>query len=52
MEESRADVETGNEEEQESENCGHVVYRILCAVCVKGRCVGKHLQVEPLEEEE
>ena len=20
--------------------------------CVKGRCVGKHLQVEPLEEEE
>ena len=26
--------------------------RSWCAVCVKGRCVGKHLQVEPLEEEE
>ena len=39
-------------EEQEPEDCGHAVYRSWCAVCVKGRCVGKHLQVEPLEEEE
>ena len=34
------------------QDCGHAVYRNRCAVCVKGRCVGKHLQVEPLEEEE
>ena len=38
--------------EQEREDCGLVVYRNWCAVCVKGRCVEKHLQVEPLEEEE
>ena len=38
--------------EQEREDCGHAVYRNWCAVCVKGRCVEKHLQVEPLEEEE
>ena len=73
--ESRADVEMGNEEDeepfeaeiprvrmnpknptsrekQEPEDCGHAVCRSWCAVCVKGRCVGKHLQVEPLEEEE
>ena len=50
--ECRVDVETGNKEKQEPEDCGHAVYRGLCAVCVKGRCVGKHLQVEPLEEEE
>ena len=50
--ESRVDVETGNEEEQEPEDCGHAVYRSWCAVFVKGRCVGKHLQVDPLEEEE
>ena len=43
--ESRVDVETGNKEEQEPEDSGHAVYRILCAVCVKGRCVGKYLQV-------
>ena len=47
--ESRVDVETGNEEGQEPEECGHAVYRGWCAVCVKGRCVGK---IEPLEEEE
>ena len=52
MRESRVDVETGNEEEQEPEDCGHVVCRSWCAVCVKGRCVVKHLQGEPLEEEE
>ena len=48
--ESRVDVETGNEGEKEPEDCGHAVYRSWCAVCVKGRCVGIHLQVEPLEE--
>ena len=45
--ESRVDVESGNEEEQEPEDCGHAVYRSWCAVRVKGRCVVKHLQVEP-----
>ena len=50
--ESRVDVETRNEEEQEPEDCGYAVYRSWCAICVKGRCVGKHLQVGPLEEEE
>ena len=34
------------------EDCGHVVCRNWCAVCVKGRCVVQHLQAEPLEEEE
>ena len=37
--------------EQEREDCGHAVYRNWCAVCVERRCVEKHLQVEPLEEE-
>ena len=50
--ESRADVETGIEEEQEPEDCGHAVHSSGCVVCVKGRCVVKHLQVETLEEEE
>ena len=50
--EFRVDVDTRNEEEQEPEECGHAVYKSWCAVCVKSRCVGKHLQVEPLEEEE
>ena len=72
--ESRADVETGNEaeeeslegiptfemihknptsrEEQELEDCGHAVYRSWCFACVKDRCVGRRLQVEPFEEEE
>ena len=72
--ESRADVETGNEEEESSEgespkvemkpknsmsreeqkheDYGHAVYRSWCAACVEGRGVGRHLQVEPLEEEE
>ena len=50
--ESRVDVDTVNEEEQEPEDCRHAVYRSWCTMCVKGRCVGKHLQVEPLEEEE
>ena len=49
---SRVDVETGNEEEQEPEDCGHAVYRIWCAVCINGGYVGKHLQVEPSEEED
>ena len=72
--ESRADVETGNDEEEESleseiptvetnpknlmrkaqqerEDCGHAVYRNWCAVCVRDRCVEKHLQVELLKEE-
>ena len=30
-----------NRDEQELEDCGHVVYRSWCAVCVKGGCVGK-----------
>ena len=38
--------------QQEREDCGHAVYRHWCAVCVKGRCVEKHIQVEPLKEEE
>ena len=38
--------------EQEREHCGHAVYRNGCAVCVKGRCVEKHLQIELLKEEE
>ena len=72
--ESRADVETGNEEEesleaetptvemnpknpmireeQEHEDYGHAVCRSWCAACVEGSGVGRHLQVEPLEEEE
>ena len=37
MGESRIDVETGNEEEQEPEDCGRIVYRNWCAVCVNGR---------------
>ena len=52
MGESRVDVETGNEAEQEPEDCGYAVFRSWCAVCVKGRGVGKHLQVEPVEVEE
>ena len=36
----------------EREDCEHAVDRNRCAVCLKGRCVVKHLQVEPLEEEE
>ena len=39
-------------EEQELEDCGHADYRSWCVVCVKDRCAGKHLQVEPLEKEE
>ena len=38
--------------EQEREDCGHAVYRNWCVVCVRGRCVEKHIQVEPLKEEE
>ena len=38
--------------EQEREDSGHAVYSDWCAVRVKGRCVEKHLQVEPLKEEE
>ena len=38
--------------QQEREDCGHAVYRNWCAVCVRGRCVEKHLQVELLKEEE
>ena len=38
-------------EERELEDCGHGDYRSLCVVHVKGRCAGKHLQVEPLEKE-
>ena len=38
--------------EQEREHCGHAVYRNGCAVCVKGRCVEKHRQIELLKEEE
>ena len=38
-------------EKQELEGCGHAVYRSWCGVCVKARCVGKHLQFEPLENE-
>ena len=75
MGESRADVETGNEEEEESsergiptvetnpkdlkrraeperEDRGHAVYRNWCAICVRGGCVEKHLQVESFEEED
>ena len=73
MVDSRADVQTGNEErilrsksptvemnptnpmsraEQEREGCGRVVYRNWCAACVETRGVGRHFQVEPLEEEE
>ena len=75
MGESRADVETRHEEEDESleseipavesnpknlmrkaqqerEDCGHAVYRNWCAVCVRGRCVEKHHQVELLKEAE
>ena len=37
---------------QEPEDCRHAVYRSWCVVCVKDRSVEKHLQVEPLEEEE
>ena len=70
--ESRADVETGNEaeeeslegiptfemihknptsrEEQELEDCGHVVYRSWRVACVKDHCVRKHLQFELLEK--
>ena len=51
MAESRADVEAGNEEEQELEDCGHAVCRSWRVVCVKDRCVGKHLQFELLEKE-
>ena len=40
------------EAQQEREDCGHVVYRNWCVVCVRGRCVEKHLQVELLKEEE
>ena len=38
--------------EQEREEFGHAVYMNWCVACVEGRCVQKHLQVEPLEEEE
>ena len=38
--------------QQEREDCGHAVYRNWYAVCVRGRCVEKHLQVELLKEEE
>ena len=38
--------------EHEGENCRHTVYRNGCAVRVKGRCVEKHIRVEPLKEEE
>ena len=37
-------------EGQEPEDCGHADYRIWCVVCVKDRCAGKHLPVEPWEE--
>ena len=36
--------------EPEREDCGHAVYGNWCAVCVKGRCVAKHLQVELLRK--
>ena len=39
-------------EGQEPEDCGHADYRIWCVVCVKDRCAGKHLPVEPWEKEE
>ena len=38
-------------EGQEPEDCGHADYRIWCVVCVKARCAGKHLLVEPWEKE-
>ena len=34
-----------------NEDCEHAVYRNWCVVCVEARCVGRQLQVEPLEEE-
>ena len=40
------------EAQKEREDCRHAVYRNWCAVCVKGRCVERQHQVEPLEEEE
>ena len=36
--------------EPEREDCGHAIYGNWCAVCVKGRCVAKHLQVELLRK--
>ena len=41
-----------NRENEEHKDSGHVVYRCWCAACVEGRGVGRHLQVEPLKEEE
>ena len=38
-------------EKQEHEDSGHAVYWSWCVACVETRGFGRHLLVEPLEEE-